>query len=401
MLFFRLFFAQPVEKHSGCVFLCTLCSLAFSPLAAVPYSQQVPPYGLNTEDARSGPPGELDLIHRIRARAAVRATGGVRLGIGDDCALLRLRPGEELAVTTDLSIEGRHFRLQSHPPEAIGHRTLARGLSDLAAMGAHPLAAFLSLALPRQLLQNTKMRSPASQRRKTAAEKPEIASWVDRYLDGFFALAEATGTPLAGGDLAQSSLCAADIVLLGTVGRDRALRRSGARPGDLIYVTGALGGAAAALAMLTQWGEKRRSRTATVPQHLAAALGPHLAPQPRLAVGQALVSRRLASAAIDISDGLSTDLAHVCEESRVAAEIHGAALPIHAAATLEQALHGGEDYELLFTAPPAVRIPQSIAGVAITQIGRILPVRGGRPAITLVTQDGPAALPARGWEHFA
>jgi len=187
--------------------------------------------------------GELALLAEIRARAARQSrSGGLRLGIGDDCALLAPRPGEELAVTTDLSIAGRHFRLDWHPPEAVGHRALARGLSDLAAMGARPLAAFLSLGVPRELT--------ATPGRIGIGRRAGRRSWVERFLDGLLALAEAYKTPLAGGDLAESPVAVADIVLVGAVPRGRALLRSGARAGDLLYVTGALGGAAAGLAAL-------------------------------------------------------------------------------------------------------------------------------------------------------
>lgn len=353
------------------------------------------PYSLDVHSRRSvdaavlpSRPGELDILRRIRARAGRTAPAGLPLGIGDDCALVRLRPGEELAVTTDLSIAGRHFQLAWHPPESVGHRTLARGLSDLAAMGARPLAAFLSLGLPKDLAQSTKTRQPA---------------WLDRYLDGFFSLAYATRTPLAGGDLAESPIFTADIVILGAVRRGRALLSSGARPGHLLYVTGALGGAAVGLARLAELAQAsaKSSSTPRLPRRLADLLASHLAPQPRLAQGQALVRRRLASAAIDISDGLSTDLTHICQESRVAAEVDAAALPIHPAATLDQALHGGEDYELLFTAPPAARIPHSIAGVPLTRIGRILRPRASRALITLLTSGSPQPLQPRGWEHFA
>jgi thiamine-monophosphate kinase len=166
----------------------------------------------------SGEQGERTLLGQIRARAAQASRGGLRLGIGDDCALLRLRPGEELAVTTDLSIAGRHFRLDWHQPESVGHRALARGLSDLAAMGARPVAAFLSLGLPRPLTQ----------------AKGRSTSWSARFLDGLLQLADAHKTPLAGGDLAESSVALADIVLAGAVPRGKALLRSGARPGHLL-----------------------------------------------------------------------------------------------------------------------------------------------------------------------
>lgn len=342
----------------------------------MPYAQRVRP----PNDKLSG---ELALIERIRRRASSTGRAEIRLGIGDDCALLRPRAGEELAVTTDLSIAGRHFRLDCHPAEAVGHRTLARGLSDLAAMGARPVAAFLSIALPRELVR-------AQPVRKSARKNGEKA-WIDRYLDGFLALADATGTPLAGGDLAESPLFAADIVLIGAVRRGRALLRSGARPGQLLYVTGRLGGAVAGLRRLLAGGSD------TEP-----ALKAHLWPTPRLAQGQWLARPGRAAAAIDISDGISTDLAHLCEESGVAAELDAGSIPVASGATLEDGLHGGEDYELLFTAPAEARLPRSIAGVPLTQVGRIVRRRrAGRPQVALVTAKGKTALEPAGWEHFA
>ena len=209
-------------------------------------------------------PGELALLAYIRGRADQSRAAELRLGIGDDCALLNCRPGEELAVTTDLSIAGRHFRLDWHPPESIGHRTLARGLSDLAAMGARPVAAFLSLGLSRELTLS-------------AGRRP---AWVHRFFDGFLALAEAFKTPLAGGDLAESPVAVADIVLIGAVPRGSALLRSGAQPGDLLYVTGALGGASAALARLGQLtaAAKDPTKAALYPQENAGGTCPPSVP---------------------------------------------------------------------------------------------------------------------------
>ncbi len=333
---------------------------------------------------------EQALLRHIRSRAAQASPSTLRLGIGDDCALLRPRSSEELAITTDLSIAGRHFRLDWHSPESIGHRVLARGLSDLAAMGARPIAAFLSLGLPRELTT-----APARRRAQS--------SWFSRFLDGLLALAEAHKTPLAGGDLSESHLPIADIVLIGAVPRGKALRRSTARAGHLLYVTGALGGAAAALARLQELAaaQPARRQPPRIPKNLAAQLTPHLYPQPRVAQGLWLVRYGLASAALDLSDGLSTDLAHLCEESGVAAEVDAADLPIHPAATLAQALNGGEDYELLFTAPPSTRLPRKIGGVSITPIGRILKSRPGHPSVTLLTARGPQSLNPQGWEHFS
>ena len=339
-------------------------------------------------------PGELAILSQIRARAAqTLSSGAIQLGIGDDCALISPRPGEELTVTTDLSVSGRHFRLDWHPPEAVGHRTLARGLSDLAAMGARPLACFLSLGLPRELVRSAGTRGGAWG-----------GAWIERFFDGFFALANSFKAPLAGGDLAESPIAVADIVLIGGVPRGGALLRSGARAGDLLYVTGSLGGAVTGLAGLEELaGTAKRERVGglRIPKRLETALAPHLYPQPRIAQGLWLARRKLATAALDISDGLSTDLAHLCEESGVAAEVNADSLPVYASATMEQALHGGEDYELLFTARPDARVPRSIAGVPVTRIGRLMRGRAGRPMVTLVTARGAEPLDARGWEHFS
>ena len=384
------------------------------------------PYSLGMRSKRpdsmsAGQQGELALLAQIRRRAAQTSGSGLRQGIGDDCALLRVQPGEELAVTTDLSIAGRHFRLDWHSPESVGHRALARGLSDLAAMGARPVAAFLSVGLPREL----------------AATKGRRSAWVTRFLDGLLTLAVAHKTPLAGGDLSESPIALADIVLVGAVPRGKALLRSGARPGHLLYVTGALGGASAGLARLAEMAQKAeehldpeggggfdpritptesiralapevnfseyptRAHPSRIPKKLQALLAQHLYPLPRIAQGLWLQRHGLASAAIDLSDGLSTDLAHLCHESGVAAEVDAAALPIHPAATLAQALDGGEDYELLFTARPTARLPRTIAGVPITPIGRILAPRPGQPAVTLLTPQGPQPLQPHGWEHFS
>lgn len=356
---------------------------------------------------------ELDLIERIRLRAAASRTPELRLGIGDDCALLRPAPHEEFAVTTDLSIAGRHFRLDWHPAESIGHRALARGLSDLAAMGARPVAAFLSLALPKDLVQKAKGRQ--AQRGRQA----ERGIWIDRFLDGFLFLAHAYQVPLAGGDLAESPLAVADVVLTGAVTQGAALLRSGARPGDLIYVTGKLGGAALGLACLARLAaalERDRSRSRLkelppIPPTAMAVLNPHLYPRPRVAQGLWLARNAIATAAIDLSDGLSTDLAHICQESGVGAELDVAALPVSPTADANQVLHGGEDYELLFTAPPSARVPSEIEGVPVTRIGRIVPCGssagskgGGRPAaalITLISPKGSVPLVPQGWQHFS
>jgi thiamine-monophosphate kinase len=315
---------------------------------------------------------ERELINGIRRRAQLlpmgrRKSGILALGIGDDCAVLRPRRAKEIVVTTDLSLENVHFRRDWHPPQSVGHRCLARGLSDLAAMGARPEAAFLSLALPSEL----------------------TGAWMDGFFDGFVALAQRCQVPLAGGDMAKSPTVVADIVLLGSVARGKALLRSGARAGDWIYVTGALGGSAAELSAL---GRKPGDSVGK------DKMGhPHLYPEPRLAAGRKLV--RLATAGIDLSDGLSTDLAHLCDESGLAAEIDADALPVDARATLEQALHGGEDYELLFTASPKTAVPGQLGGVSINAIGR-MKKRGKGPQVVMDSRGKRTALAASGWEHF-
>jgi thiamine-monophosphate kinase len=344
-------------------------------------------------------PGERALISSIRAQAA-KSGRFLRLGIGDDCAILRPTAGSEIVVTTDFSLEQVHFRRDWHPPESVGHRCLARGLSDLAAMGAEPAAAFLSLAIPPELIAGDAK-----------------SSWVERFFSGLLALAEQTKTPLAGGDTAQSpnfdesgckqtGMVSADIVLLGAVPRGRALLRSGAKAGDILYVTGALGGAEAELVALGRRPQAFRKLKHAAPGH------PHLYPEPRLQVGAKLLSARLATAAIDVSDGLSTDLAHLCEESALTAEIEAAHIPVHPLAgkaekdgwipsALHLALHGGEDYELLFTAAPRAKVPAKVAGVPIRAIGRMRPRRKGRPLVELIESDGKRTpLNAGGWEHF-
>lgn len=315
------------------------------------------------------PLAEKSIIAGIRSQARQRP--GIVAGIGDDCAVLRIPPGHEALVTTDFSLEGVHFRQEWHPPEVVGHRCLTRALSDIAAMGGQPIAAFLSLALPRNLKQN----------------------WVNRFLRGLLRLADEFRASLAGGDTAESpGGVLADIVVVGSAPKGEALRRSGARSGDRIYVTGQLGGAAAALNLLFAG---RKLRPADFPQHFH--------PLPRLEVGEFLRKKKLASALIDISDGLSTDLAHICEESGVGAEILAPAIPRSAIGKparqvdLKFALHGGDDYELLFTVPHGRRVPARIAGVPITQIGRI--TRSKR--IMLMNEQGAGSeLRPQGWAHF-
>jgi thiamine-monophosphate kinase len=319
------------------------------------------------------PLAEKALIRRIRDRAAKQPGAGFRgvIGIGDDCAVVPVPRGHEALVTTDFSLENVHFKRAWHPPDSVGHRCLARGLSDIAAMGGEPLAVFLSLAVPQDLPQG----------------------WVDGFLGGLLKLANEFKVTLAGGDTAQSpGGIMADIVGLGSVPKGKAVLRSGARPGDRIYVTGELGASAATIDLLTG-GRKLR------PSDFAS----HFYPRPRVAVGRFLREKGLASAMIDISDGLSTDLGHICEESKVGAELATGTIPVATVGKsarrveLKFALHGGEDYELLFTAPPKRKVASRIAGVPIRRIGV---VTSGRQMFLVDKKGERQKLQPQGWEHF-
>jgi thiamine-monophosphate kinase len=295
---------------------------------------------------------ERNLIQYIRRLAGASTTRALVHGIGDDCAVLRLPPGSELLVTTDLCLENVHFRQPWHPAPVVGHRCLTRGLSDIAAMGGVPLACFLSLGLPKALPQ----------------------SWVNGFLRGLLKLAKQFNIQLAGGDISASRQITADIVVTGQVPAGKAMLRSGAHPSDRIYVTGSLGGSAAVLKQLFAG----KSVKPTLRKH------------------------GLATAMIDLSDGLSVDLAHICTESDVSAVISARNIPVGKDANLELALHGGEDYELLFTAPRRSRVPRLIAGITITEIGEIQNRTNYSTAIRILGENGTTRpLPQRGWEHFS
>ncbi len=298
---------------------------------------------------------EIKLVRRIQQKALRPWSRGLVVGIGDDCAIVR-PPGspEDWLLTTDMVIEDVHFRRDWHSASAIGYRVLARGLSDIAAMGGVPRYCFLSLAL---------------------------ASWTDsRWVDGFFrgflGLACRTKTVLAGGDLARASKLTCDIVVCGAVPHGRGLRRDGARPGDRIYVSGALG--ASSLGLRTRRG---------------AAWKVHLRPEPRLSLGRFLRERLKATSAMDLSDGLSLDLHRLCLASGVAASLDRE-LPVFPGASLEDAVDGGEDYELLFTLSPRARPPAEYEGVPLTRIGTIR--KGGPGEVAL----RGLPLRPRGWDHF-
>ncbi len=297
---------------------------------------------------------EIELIERISARIPRVRSAGLVLGIGDDCAVFHPRgASEDLLFTTDLLVEDIHFRRETHRAEDIGWKALARGLSDIAAMGGEPRFCLVSLALAQW----------------------NDARWVDGFYRGLLRLASRENTPLAGGDLGRSAKTTCDIVVCGSVPRGKYLRRNGARAGDAIYVSGELG--VSALGLATAKGSARRR---------------HLRPEPRLALGSYLRTRLGATAAMDLSDGLSLDLHRLCKASGLGAEIEEP--PRFRGTSTTQALHGGEDYELLFTVPARRRVPGQFEGLKLTRIGRML--RGPAGEIRL----NGAALQPEGYDHF-
>lgn len=315
---------------------------------------------------------EFDLI----ARHFTRATPGAVLGVGDDCALVAPTPGMQLAVSTDILLEGRHFMPQDGPA-GLGHKSLAVNLSDLAAMGATPRWATLAIALP-------------------AADD----AWLAAFARGFYRLADQHGLELVGGDTTRGPLTFS-VTVIGEVPAGAALRRDGAQVGDDVWVSGTIGAAALALAY-------RQGRLAMDPVDAARVLPALYLPTPRVELGLAL--RGAATAAIDVSDGLLADLGHILERSHVGAELQFDALPtlavtqkyLHEAVARECVVAGGDDYELCFTAPAAAR--QAVlaagerAGVAVTRIGTIRE----EPGLTVVDAGGnPLPFAQTGYDHFA
>jgi thiamine-monophosphate kinase len=319
--------------------------------------------------------GEFQLIARYFTWSPETRTGVV-LGVGDDCALLAPAPGQQLAVSTDTLVEGRHF-LSTVPPERLGHKALAVNLSDLAACGARPLAFTLALSMPR-------------------VDEPFLAGLAR----GMQALARRAGIALVGGDTTAGPL-ALTVTVFGEVPPGEALLRSGAAPGDTLWVSGALGDARLAL-------EAFRGTLRLEAAAFEAARSAMEQPEPRVALGLAL--RGVATSAIDLSDGLLGDLGHILERSHVGAEVQLDALPRSAHLASQPGpvqrsclLAGGDDYELLFTAPApataAVQQAATRAGVPVTAVGRIVAGTGLR----VLDASGQAIALAEltGFDHFA
>lgn len=329
---------------------------------------------------------EAKLIKRI-ARAmpsspARHGDGGLRLGIGDDAAVIMPKRGSDWVLSCDAFLEGVHFLVDVHPADSVGYKALVRSASDLAAMGATPRLFLLTLALPSE----------------------RTGKWFDQFLRGMRRAARSLGMSLAGGDTSKAASISMSVTVLGEAASGRAVLRSGARQGDIIYVSGKLGRAQLGLELMQRGiGGQRR---------FANVVRPHLYPRIRVSLGRWLAEKRVASAMMDLSDGLSTDLGRLTSASRVGARINAECVPRVAvpsglskliadlkADPLKMALHGGEDYELLFTVPPRkVKLLSRAPDFReLTAVGEI--TRDKR--IILMRADGKAKpLASQGWDPF-
>jgi thiamine-monophosphate kinase len=326
---------------------------------------------------RVGEAGVLERIEEIAARTRTRDSV-VRLGIGDDAALFRGTAGFDQILTCDWFLEGSHFLRDKHPPDAVGWKCLARAISDVTAMGGVPRCFLLSLALPTS----------------------HTGVWLNEFLGGLHRAAKRFGCALAGGDTTRRQDILINITVVGEVKSGGAVVRSGARPGDVLFVSGRLGEAELGLRLIRKSKGRPNSRDPVLKKHLY--------PEPRLALGRWLAERHLVSAMMDLSDGLSTDLPRLCAASGVGARVESENIPTVQVpkrgrngelAPLDLALHGGDDYELLFTVPRRNlrRLPHSQNGIRLAAIGEITKER----ALLLIEKDGrQVPLPNLGWDPF-
>ena len=352
---------------------------------------------------------EFDFIRRLRDEMQSRKhSSRLVRGIGDDAAVISQAAGRDLLISTDLLVEGIDFYRDATSASLLGHKALAVSLSDIAAMGARPLWSLVSIGAPLRIWNR---------------------SFAGDFFAGYLALADRYGVTLTGGDVSETpERIVIDSIVVGEVITGKAVLRSGAEPGDQIFVTGTLAGAAAGLKLIETGA--RLSRQGPITEPLAVASGStvidqsnrrsdddaiqalllrHLCPSPRVGWGIVLGEERLASGMIDISDGLSSDLAHLCRESNVGALIQSASLPIdkdviqlcgrRALDPLALALHGGEDFELLFTAHPdnVARLPKRVDGIEISRVGEITNEPG---VIRIAEKNRVWELEPRGFEHF-
>jgi thiamine-monophosphate kinase len=329
---------------------------------------------------------EFDFINALRQRVASSAVAG----IGDDAAVLRNNSGKETVISTDLLVEDIDFRRTTTPPYLLGHKALAVSLSDLAAMGSRPLWALVSIGMPEDVWQT---------------------DFVDRMYDGWLDLANRYGVQLIGGDTSRTNEhIVIDSIAIGECSAGMSVKRTGASVGDQIFVTGSLGAAAAGLRLIERGAHLAEQNLADEDsQKLDHVLLRQLRPEPRVGWGIVLGEERMATAMIDLSDGLSSDLNHLCTASNVGALIDSALLPIdervvelcgrRALDPLQLALHGGEDFELLFTVKPenVARLPKRVDGVEIKRIGEVAPTSDG-----VKISEGTRTWDLRpgGWKHF-
>jgi thiamine-monophosphate kinase len=328
--------------------------------------------------------GEDEVVQKIAKALAFKGRGGptrragLVLGAGDDAALVVPRPGYQAILTCDWFLEGSHFFRDKHPPESIGWKCLARAVSDVAAMGGEPKHFLLSLALP----------------------GTHTGSWLDRFLRGLARAGRRLGCQIAGGDTTKSEKILINVTVVGEIRQGQAVLRSGAKAGDLIFVSGRLGEAELGLQRLRQGRIGRRRDD--------ACLKKHLYPEPRLALGQWLAEKRFATSMMDLSDGLSTDLSRLCAASGVGARLEVDKIPAAQALVtkkrsqlnlLDLALNGGDDYELLFTVRPsqAHRIPSAFRGLLLSCIGEI---RRERQLVLVGSGGREETLVPRGWDPF-
>ena len=334
---------------------------------------------------------EFEFIERLRSQVRDnRHPSELSRGIGDDAAVIKQSSGRDMLITSDLLVEDIDFRRESTPPRLLGHKALAVSLSDIAAMGGRPRWALLSLGVPEDVWNS---------------------DFVDEFYKGFFALANRYDVELIGGDLSRTTeKIVVDSIVSGECASEQAILRKGAQPGDQLFVTGSLGGSAAGLRLIERGTSVERQNLGDPDaRSIQELLMRHLHPEPRVGWGLVLGEEGSASAMIDISDGLSSDLHHLCKESGVGALVESGHLPLDARVVdlcgrraldpLMLALHGGEDFELLFTVRPAdvARLPSRVDGIGISCIGEITAETG---KIQIVEKDRIWNLEPRGFQHF-
>jgi len=317
---------------------------------------------------------EDQLVSRISRGFRGWREAGLRLGCGDDAALWQPRPGYQTVLTSDWFLEGSHFLREKHPADSVGWKCLARAVSDIAAMGGIPRCFLLNLAIPAS----------------------HTGRWLDEFLGGLRRAAKFLRCSMAGGDTTRNHQILINVTVVGEVKQGKAVLRSGARPGDLLFVSGNLGEAELGLQEF-----RRRGKHAL--KAMSPALRKHLYPKPQIKLGQWLAENHFANAMMDLSDGLSTDLARLCEASGVGAVIAEGALPglagLPESEAIRLALHGGDDYELLFTVP-ARRIPKLKRSLGHRRIAFIGGVTKARKLVLTRGEKAPEELVSAGWDPF-